>query len=224
MYKRTLLIATGLAPALLIGACTTVGPGSGTENRGLESVHQPVVSRNDYALDVATSGDRLAPGEEQRLAGWMGSLRLGYGDQVAIDDPNAAGGRNGGGVRDDVAREVARYGLLVSDDAPLTNAPVTPGTVRVVVSRMQASVPGCPDFSRVRGPDFEGHTGSNHGCAINSNLAAMVANPTDLVRGQSGNGIADTATSGKAIDLYRKAIPTGAGGSAVKSESSKGGN
>jgi pilus assembly protein CpaD len=220
MYQRTLMIATGLAPALLIGACTTTGPGSGTQNRGLESVHQPVVSRNDYALDVATSGNGLARGEEKRLAGWMGSLRLGYGDQVAIDDPNPYGG----GVREDVSREVARFGLLVSDEAPLTNAPVTPGMIRVVVSRMRATVPGCPDFSRVRGPDFEGHTGSNQGCAVNSNLAAMVANPTDLVRGQSGNGVADTATSGKAIDSYRKATPTGGGGTTVKSESSKGGN
>ena len=220
MYKRTLLIATGLAPALLIGACTTVGPGSGTENRGLESVHQPVVSRSDYALDVATSGNRLAPGEEARLAGWMNSLRLGYGDQVAIDDPNPYGG----GVRDDVSRQVARYGLLVSDETPLTNAPVAPGMVRVVISRMQASVPGCPDFSRVRGPDFEGHTGSNHGCAVNSNLAAMVANPADLVRGQAGSGVTDTATSGRAIDSYRKATPTGAGGTTVKAESAKGGN
>ena len=220
MYHRTLLIATGLAPALLMGACTTVGPGSGTQNRGLESVHQPVVSRSDYALDVATSGNGLAPGEEQRLAGWMGSLRLGYGDQVAIDDPNPYGN----GIRDDVSRQVARYGLLISDEAPLTNAPVAAGMIRVVVSRMQASVPGCPDFSRVRGPDFEGHTGSNQGCAVNSNLAAMVANPTDLVRGQVGNGITDTATSGRAIDNYRKATPTGAGGTTVKSESSKGGN
>ena len=218
MYKRTRLIATGLAPALLMSACTTVGPGSGTQNRGLESVHQPVVSRSDYALDVAASGNGLAPGEEQRLAGWMGSLRLGYGDQVAIDDPNPIGSA----VRDDVSRQVARYGLLVSDEAPLTNAPVTPGMVRIVVSRMTATVPGCPDFSRVRGPDFEGHTGSNQGCAVNSNLAAMVASPTDLVRGQAGSGVTDTATSGKAIDLYRKAAPTGGGGTTIKTESAKG--
>ena len=214
MYKRTLLIATGLAPALLMGACTSTG----TENRGLESVHQPVVSRTDYALDVATNGNGLAPGEEQRLAGWMASLKLGYGDQVAIDDPNPYGS----GVRDDVSRQVARYGLLVSEDAPLTNAPVTAGMVRVVVSRMKATVPGCPDFSRVKGPDFEGHTGSNQGCAVNSNLAAMVGNPADLVRGQTGSGVADTATSGRAIDSYRKASPTGAGGTAVKAESAGG--
>ena len=209
MYKRTLLIATGLLPALLISACE-----GGTQNRGLESVHQPVVSRTDYALDVATNGNGLAPGEDQRLAGWMVSLRLGYGDQVAIDDPSPYGS----GVRDDVARLVSGYGLLVSDDAPMTSAPVTAGMVRVVVSRMKAAVPGCPDFSRVKGPDFEGNTGSNHGCAINSNIAAMIASPADLVRGQIGNGVTDTATSGKAIDSYRKAAPSGGGGQTLKTE------
>ena len=209
MFKRTLLIATGLAPALLVGACT------GTKNRGLESVHQPVVSRTDYALDVSTSGNGLAPGEEQRLAGWMASLKLGYGDRVAIDDPNPYGG----GVRDDVSRQVSRYGLLVSEDVVLTDAPVAAGMVRVVVSRTKATVPGCPDYSRVRGPDFEGNTGSNQGCAVNSNLAAMIANPADLVRGQVAGGVTDQATSGKAIDVYRKAVPTGGGGTVVKSES-----
>lgn len=212
MYQRTLLIAAGLVPALLVGACT------GTQNRGLESVHQPVVSRTDYALDVSTGAGGLAPGEARRLAGWMASLRLGYGDKVAIDDPDPYGS----GVRDDVAREVSRYGLLVSDDPVLTDAPVTPGTVRVVVSRTTAAVPGCPDFSRVRGPDFEGHTGSNQGCAVNSNLAAMVANPADLVRGQADGGVTDQATSGKAIENYRKAALTGGGGTVVKTESAGG--
>lgn len=209
MYKRTLLIATGLAPALLVGACT------GTSNRGLESVHQPVVSRTDYALDVATGANGLAPGEERRLAGWMASLGLGYGDRVGIDDP----ARYGNGVRDDVARQVARYGLLVAEDAPLTGAPVAPGMVRIVVSRTKASVPGCPDFSRAGQPEFESNTSSNHGCATNANLAAMVADPADLVRGQAAGTVPDPATSGKAIDSYRKAAPTGAGGTTVKSES-----
>lgn len=207
MYQRTLL-ATAFAPMLLLGAC------GGTVNRGLESVHQPVVSRTDYALDVATSGDGLASGEEARLAGWMASLRLGYGDQVAVDDPN----RYGVGVREAVAREVSRYGLLVDDRTPFTASPVAPGTARIVVSRMKASVPGCPDFSRVRGPEFESNTSSNQGCAINANLAAMVASPGDLVRGQVAGGMVDPATSGKAIDLYRKAVPGGAGGTTLKTE------
>lgn len=209
MVKRTLLIATALAPALLASAC------AGTQNRGLESVHQPVVSRTDYAIDVATSGSDLAPGEEQRLAGWMTSLRLGYGDRVAIDDPSPYGA----GVHDAVARQVSHYGLLVSDDAPVTNAPIAPGTIRVVVTRMKARVPGCPDYSRNSSTDFESNTSSNYGCSSNATLAAMVANPADLVLGQTGSGVADQLSSAKAIDSFRKAAPTGSGGTAIKTES-----
>jgi len=82
---------------------------------------------------------------------------------------------------------------------------------------MKATVPGCPDFSRVSQPEFNSNTSSNQGCAINSNLAAMVANPADLVRGQPGADTSDDVSSLKAIDTFRKAVPTGAGG--LKSDS-----
>ena len=182
--------------------------GCGTRNRGLESIHQPVVERGDYVFDVAAAGDGLAPGEADRLAGWMASLRLGYGDRVAVD----ANGGDGGGVRDDVATQAARYGLLISDDVPLTTGSIAPGTARVVVSRMRASVPSCPDHSRVSGVEFEGSTNSNYGCALNSNLAAMIARPEDLVRGQPGAPTGDPAVSFKAIDTLRKGPSTGTGG------------
>ncbi|MEO5867790.1 MAG: CpaD family pilus assembly protein [Sphingomonas sp.] len=213
MYKRSLLIAASFAPALALAGC------GGTPNRGLESTHQPVVARQDYAFDVNTGGNGLAPGEAQRLAGWMASLHLGYGDHVALDDPHPYGG----GVRDDVAAQVARYGLLLSDDAPITGAPVAPGTARIIISRMRASVPGCPDFSREgQNPEFESNTSSNHGCAINANMASMVANPIDLVRGQPGADLTDAAAAGKAIDTFRRAVPTGNGGTTIKSESTGG--
>lgn len=200
MIKQSILAS--LLPALLLGGCM------GTENRGLESVHQPVVSRSDYALDLGVSGGALAGGEQQRLAGWMTTMRLGYGDRVMIDDP--AG--EAPGARGDVAAVVAQYGLLLSDDAPVTPAPLAPGTIRVVVTRMHAGVPRCPDWSRDASNEFQANTSSNYGCAINSNLAAMVANPADLVRGAPGAETTDTAVAYKAIDTYRKKAPTGAGG------------
>lgn len=205
MLKRTILIAA-LSPALMLGAC------SGTKNPGLESVHQPIVARTDLLFDVATNGASLAPGEAQRLAGWMRSINVGYGDRIALDDPNAYGGS---GVHDDVQALAARYGLLVSNDAPVTGAPVAPGTVRIVVSRMKATVPNCPDFSRVSGIEYESNTASNHGCAVNSNLAAMVANPTDLVRGQPGSLVTDQAQATKAIDAYRAGTAVSTGGAAA---------
>jgi pilus assembly protein CpaD len=201
MLKRTILLASALAPALLLGAC------GGTLNRGLDSVHQPVVTKTDYAIDVNTNGGRLAPGEDRRLAGWLASLRLGYGDHVAIDDPHPYGS----GVHDAVAAQVAQYGLLLSDDAPVTGAPVPPGSARIVISRMKAAVPGCPDYTRQNKPEFNSNSSSNLGCAINSNLAAMVANPADLVRGQPGAEYNDPMSSDKAINTYRVKPATGAG-------------
>ncbi len=204
-------ILAPLASALLLAGCM------GTENRGLESVHQPVVSRSDYALDLGVSGGALVPGEERRLAGWMTTMRLAYGDRVAIDDPAGEGLR----AHDAVAAVVAGYGLLLSDDAPVTPAAVTPGTIRVVVSRMRAAVPRCPDWSRDSTNEFESNTSSNYGCAVNSNLAAMVANPADLVRGAPGTETTDAAVSYKAIDTYRKKAPTGASGLAAASTGGK---
>src|SRR3546814_17194182 len=78
-------------------------------------------------------------------------------------------------------RSLGNYGMLLSDVAPVTAGSVPGGTVRIVVSRSVASVPGCPDWRDTQEADLNGGTSSNYGCAVNSNLAAMVANPQDLV-------------------------------------------
>lgn len=197
---KTLLSSAALA--LTLAGCM------GTHNRGMESVHQPVVERADYAIDLAATGSGLASGEAARLAGWFDAMRLGYGDRVSVDDP---AGR-AYSARAEVGGVVAGYGLLLADEAPVTTGTSVPGTVRVVVSRMRADVPGCPDWSRNPSQDFEAHTSSNYGCAVNSNLAAMVADPADLVRGRSGSGVNDPAVSSKAIESYRKGPTTGAQG------------
>lgn len=210
---HALTLTTTLAAALLLAGCT------GTQNRGVESVHQPVVDRNDYALDLGVIGGRLAAGEEERLDGWARTLRLGYGDHVALDDPAS----EAPGARAEVAGLIARYGLILDDAAPVSQAAVTPATIRVVVSRTRAAVPGCPDWSRDSSLDWNQNTSSNYGCATNSTLAAMVANPADLVQGRTGRGTTDPAQVFKSIDLYRKAVPTGGGGTTVGSAGGGGG-
>ncbi|MBX9882400.1 MAG: CpaD family pilus assembly protein [Sphingomonas sp.] len=208
MKLRPLL---ALAVPALLAACT------GTQNRGLESIHQPVVSRTDYTFDVNAGASGLAPGEAQRLAGWFASLRLSYGDRVSIDEAATSG------TRAQVAAIIAPYGLILGDATPITQAATAPGTVRVIVTRSVARVPNCPDFSRVQYPEFEGNTNSNHGCAINTNLAAMVARPEDLVLGQAGSPTTDPVTGARAVQTLRSAVPTGKGNQ-VKAESARGGN
>lgn len=212
MLKRIVLPLL-VAPALLLGGC-------GTYNGGMESVYQPVVQRTDYVLDLQSAGYALAPGESHRLAGWFDSLGLRYGDRIAIDD-----GGDGSAGRSEVKAIADRYGLMVADRAPITSGQVAPGTVRVVLTRTSASVPNCPDFSGAGSPgDYRASTSSNYGCATNRNLAAMVADPTDLVRGEPGSGTTDTMSSDKAVGALRRAAPTGGGGTTVKAESTGGGN
>lgn len=200
------------AAGLLLG----LGACMGTENRGLESVHQPVVRRSDFAIDLATAGGgtALAAGERDRLEGWFRSIGLSFGDRVAIDDPN---GMQGG--RSDVTSLLSGRGMALTGVAPVTAGQVAPGTVRVVVSRATASVPGCPDWSRPSAPDFNNNAGSNFGCASNAALAAMVADPIDLVQGRDP-ATPDSDTSAKAVRTYRAAPATGSQG--LKAESSKG--
>jgi len=201
-----------MAPALLLGGC-------GTYNGGMDSVYQPVVQRSDYVFDLNTAGYGLAEGETDRLSGWLASMKLRYGDHIAIDD-----GGDGSTGRAQVAAEAGRYGVVLSDRAPVTVGQIAPGTVRVVVTRTEATVPNCPDYSRTYQPDYSASTTSNYGCANNSNLAAMVADPNDLVRGQPGSPTSDPSTSTKAVRALRAAPPSGGGGTTLKSDSAGGGS
>ncbi len=201
---KTTNITVMIALSLSVAACGT------RSNTGVESVHQPVVSRADYVLDVAVDGNSgLSAVDRERLNGWFESLQLRYGDRVAVELPGNLGD---GAARASVAAIAGQYGLLLDETAPLTTGEVQSGAVRVVVSRMKASVPSCPDVRPGPIYDFHQKTGSNFGCAVNSNLAAMVANPTDLISGQSSTGGSNASTAGKAIKTLREAPTTGAGG------------
>jgi len=174
--------------------------------RGVEAVNVPVVSRADYALDLSAPGGSLASSEAGRLDGWFHSLQLGYGDNIYVDGLDAYE------ARADVARVASRYGMLVSNGSPVTSGEIAPGTVRVVVSRTRASVPNCPNWSVPSQPNLENASMSNFGCSVNANLAAMVANPEDLVHGREGTGLGDARTATKAVESYRNATPTGTKG------------
>ena len=201
------MMRTQLIIALL--ATTLAGPalaGGKEDPRGLSPVNVPVVSRSDYLFDAAAPDGSLPNSEQARLDAWFRGLGLGYGDAIFVE------GAYADAARADVARVAGRYGMLVSSGSPVTMGVIAPGTVRVVVSRTVASVPGCPDWSRQSQPNFRNKTMSNFGCAVNGNMAAMIADPNDLVWGREGSGIVDAYTSTRAIRTYRNAKPTGEGG------------
>jgi len=212
--KSAVAAALALSLGFGLSAC-----GDTPNNRSLYSVKQPVVERNNYTLDVATGAGGLTLPEQQRLAEWFDAMNLRYGDRIAID-----GTVDNDAVREDVAAIAGRYGLLLSEGAPITNGYVDPGTVRVVVTRTRAQVPGCPDWSDKFASNLDNSTSDDYGCAVNSNLAAMVADPEHLLHGAQGTGETVVMSSTKAIRTYREQEPTGKGGLPEVSSQSGGGN
>lgn len=194
---------TVLALATTIAGCT----GTAHTNASLDSVHQPLVRNSIYQFDVATSGGELPPSEQGRLQGWLDAMGVRYGDRIAVEDPSPYGSGN---AQATIRSMVERRGLLLSDALPVTTGAVPQGSVRVVVTRASAHVPGCPDWSSKSSINFTNSTSANYGCATNSNLAAMVADPNDLIKGSSDAGY-DPSTATRAIKTYREKPPTGAG-------------
>jgi pilus assembly protein CpaD len=210
MRSKFLLIALGSA----LAGCQT-GPQTDVPQMGMAAVNVPVVSSQDYVFDAAAPGGSLAAGESDRLNGWFQGLGLGYGDTVYVDGGYAPAARG------QVAAIVGRYGMMVTPGAPITASLVPTGSVRVVVARRRATVPGCPKWTYRSQPDWDNKTMSNYGCAVNSNLAAMVANPEDLLHGREGAAVLDSRTATRAVEMYRSKPPTGAG--ELKDVSPKGG-
>lgn len=111
---RLVASSIALSLGLLVAGC-----GGMATNRSMNSVHQPVVEKVNYTLDLATNGNGagdsgLAQGEQSRLAGWFDAMGLKYGDRVFIDDPSG-----NPAVRSAVEAVAGRYGLTLAEGTPL---------------------------------------------------------------------------------------------------------
>ena len=191
MQKVTFLIAASLALA---------GCGTLPTNTSMYSVHQPVVERTNYTIDLASDGDGIADADQKRLNEWFETLDLRYGDRISIDSGDGFGNED---ATRDVRAAAAERGVMVAERAPVTPGVIAPGNIRVVVTRSQASVPSCPDNRTAHGQNFNAGNNSNYGCAMNSNLAAMVADPEDLVRGRDNKRL-DSNSGKAAVNAYNK--------------------
>jgi pilus assembly protein CpaD len=164
----------------------------------------------ELKIDTIVSGEKLSPMEREAVKYFAAAyLEEGHGS-VIISRP----GSDGGAIR---AASDARAVLLAEgvDSGMISEGPYDASGARaapLVISyrTYEAVVPDCPDLSRV---DFAS-TGSNtalpsFGCAVVTNLAAMIADPSDLV-GEQRMDPADLARRGVVLTKYRNGQPTGA--------------
>jgi pilus assembly protein CpaD len=203
MFHHRPAIAAAIALSLGLGLSGCGGATTTMANRSLYSVNQPVVETRTYALDLAAGNGSLPLPERQRLAEWFEALDIGYGDRITVEGFGLSDS-----IRAEIAAIAARHGSVMSDAAPVSAGGIAAGSVRVTVSRASAAVPGCPDWTGNPGSA----TSNGYGCAINGNLAAMIADPQHLLDGATNTGNTVAMTSNEAIASYREQPTTGASG------------
>ncbi|MGI9500330.1 MAG: CpaD family pilus assembly lipoprotein [Geminicoccaceae bacterium] len=75
--------------------------------------------------------------------------------------------------------------------------------VEIVLERYLVTPPACPDWSRRSGVDYANKPHTNFGCATETNLGLMIADPRDLVKGRT-LGPADGVHQADGIVRYRE--------------------
>jgi pilus biogenesis lipoprotein CpaD len=193
--------------AVALAACT---PGSASMNaaNGWLQAGSPKsldVDRAQYRHTVffATDRDDIVGSEQDRLIAFLKAVRPSINDSLRVEghaDERATELYN----LDLAARRMDAVGRFLNDhgishlemqaSAFGEKAPAVEGSsehawrknrrVDIVLERYLVTPPACPDWSRRSGVDFANNPHANFGCATQTNLGLMIANPRDLVRGR----------------------------------------
>ena len=170
-----------LAAGLALGGCAH-------DDLALDDAYVPIspeerfpieYSRGPVTMEVATSHGALQPGQVNAVARFARQSLAGGVSPITIQRPA------GGGASARVAEEVA--GLVLHQGVPRNMirmgtypAPAS-APVRIGYMKAKAHVAPCGDWSMDAANEFKNEQMPNHGCSVQSNIAAMLSNPQDAV-------------------------------------------
>lgn len=195
--KQRLIVP--LALALALGACATQP--TPAEIPMSDTAKSLTVERVRVQLATAFAPGRsdLSVAEAERLETFIDQAGLRPDDKayiaVATSDPLARSRVQ------HVSALLAQRGIGVVPVAPPASG-VGPNRVLLMADRYVVKAPSCPNWTDSSATPHTNTPDSDFGCATQSNLALMVANPRDLVVGRTlAPADADQATG--AIERYR---------------------
>jgi pilus assembly protein CpaD len=149
--------------------------------------HPIAVRQGEVALDLAVYGGATGLSQSQRgqLYDFLRDYKAQSTDRLLVRAPSG-GPNETAALRayDEVRRAMRNAGInpasVVLEPYFAKGDPSAP--LRLSYLQVVAVPPDCPDWSENIGRDPQNMPWPNKGCATQRNLAAMVANPEDLVR------------------------------------------
>lgn len=161
---------------LALAGCETYSPAQ-------SSIENETVWIN-LTHEVAFRGDQvdLSALERRRLDAFLAEIAAVATDSLTVDP----------GVADDAGAQARALAVVDHLRARVPTAQPRVRRIgleagrdlRVVVGRYLVVPPQCPNWSKPSNRDPRNLATANLGCSINANLALMIADPADLVRGR----------------------------------------
>jgi len=210
-----------LLVTLTLGGCNTATTDvvTGTAPDDYRQRHAIAVTEGEQSIVVFVGYARGNLTETQRddvmgiARGWRREATGAIAIDVPVDTPNA---RAAGAIYQEIRGLLASMGVpahAITRRAYHPDDPRALATIRVSYPKMAAVAGPCGVWPADLGPSLDNPAYIqnkeyyNFGCATQRNLAAMVANPSDLVQPRTETA-AYTPRRSIAFDKYRKGVTT----------------
>jgi pilus assembly protein CpaD len=181
------LAGCAAAPTPTPDAVLTEAPNA-VQTRSVTATHSVRLGEGEAVLDAAQIAD---------LRNFLQATDASQGTPVQV--------RTAAGDQDRAAPMIAALHALGFQPTLSSDSTIAPGEVRLVIESVVASAPACPNWSRPPGNDAANAVHSDFGCASAANLAAMVADPRDLMVGRALKPASGDAAVA-AIARYRQGV------------------
>jgi len=208
MTPQQLFRAAALATALIGGSCTATIPGADSIAED-GAVNHPIAvepSYRDLKVYFAGGADGMTPDDAVKFDAFLADYRAHGNGSLGISVPNGPASR----VAITYFAERAAATGISRDKILVSTHEMAGGDRRVDVSYIGYVARAQPcgnDWSENLAFTADNLTPQNFGCSVQHNIAAMVADPRDLL-GPGGMGPVDTARRAAVMDHYEKGEPT----------------
>ena len=199
-------------PRPILGLCLILGLGTlaacaerTTHWSPTESPKKNQVSWAEFHHPVkfAKSSAKLDKAEKAVLSRFLARVGRGEGVKVMLATGSVQPSSLTNRRETSLARYLQESGITVTKIEATQSTLTQADTVRVTVGRHVVKPPACPDWSKPATGDPANQQTSNYGCATETNLGLMVADPGVLVRGTE-LGPTDGEVLAKGVKDYRK--------------------
>ncbi len=206
--KTALALLAVTATALLAGCASRDSITVGSVPDDYRTNHPIVISEQEEKIDLpVAAGERgMTGGQRETLMGFLDRYDRSAAPVLTIAVPSGSANELAAqAAARDFAKLAAKNGVasgrIVTVAYQATPAE-TAAPVRLAFSTMRAGTDRCGRWPKDLMDTADNKHYANFGCSYQNNLAAQIANPTDLIVPRKPSAI-DAENRGRVIDVYR---------------------